>query len=83
MVFAEIAILRCFQKEGWDGRWIDNFGGKTKDRLGYWGDASEIIKDLPAEQKALLERIRKKADCKGGCFDVFCWRDGDVVFAES
>jgi hypothetical protein len=83
MVFAEIAILRCFQQEGWDGRWIDNFGSKTKYRVGYWGDASEIIKDLPVEQKALLDRIRARTDGKGGCFDVFCWRDGEVVFAES
>ena len=35
MVFAEIAILRCFQQEGWDGRRIDNFGGKRKYRVGY------------------------------------------------
>ena len=83
MVFAELAILRCFQQEGWDGRWIDNFG-KTKYRIGYWGNTSEVIKDLPAKQKALLDRIQKaNAECKGGCFDVFCWRDGNVVFAES
>jgi hypothetical protein len=79
MVFAELAILRAFQQDGWQGRWIDSY--RHKHRVGYWGE--HATKALPAEQQAILDGIRVKAGCAGGCFDVLCWRDGTVVFAES
>jgi len=78
-VFAELAILRAFQAENWEGRWIDNFGGKH--RVGYWG--SNAILPLPEGRAGLLADIRSIAQRRGGCFDVFCWRDGEVIFAEA
>jgi hypothetical protein len=78
-VFAELAILRIFQQAGWEGRWIDSYRGKY--RIGYWG--KNVTKELPAQQKTILDLIRDKAGCKGGCFDVFCWHDGSVIFVES
>ena len=59
------------------------FRSKTKFRVGYWGNVSEVIKDLPAEQKARLDRIQKKKIARVAAFDMFCWRDAEVVFAES
>jgi hypothetical protein len=78
-VFAELAILRIFQAAGWDGRWIDTFGGKT--RTGYWGDG--VLAPLPAEQELALKTIRNAAGLTGGCYDVFCWRENAVCFAEA
>ncbi|HWD48961.1 MAG TPA: hypothetical protein VG309_03500 [Rhizomicrobium sp.] len=78
-VFAELAILRIFKSENWDGRWIDSYGRKY--RVGYWKD--DTVVPLPEAQDKYLDRIRNAAGQKGGCFDVFCWRDGDVVFAEA
>jgi hypothetical protein len=26
-VYGEIAILKCLQKDGWEGVWVANFGG--------------------------------------------------------
>jgi 5-methylcytosine-specific restriction endonuclease McrA len=75
MVFAELAILRAFERAGWEGRWIDSY--RNRYRIGYWGE--NVTKELPAEQRAILGSIH----AKGGCFDVFCWRDGAVMFAES
>jgi hypothetical protein len=79
LVFAELAILRIFERAGWDGRWIDSFGGKF--RIGYWTD--DATRDLPPEQRAVFDSIQKLAGIKGGCFDVLCWRDGIVCFAEA
>jgi hypothetical protein len=27
IVYGEIAILKCLQKDGWEGVWVANFGG--------------------------------------------------------
>jgi hypothetical protein len=78
-VFAELAILRIFQQAGWKGRWIDSY--RNKYRIGYWGQ--NVTKDLPVEQQAIFDSIRVKTGYAGGCFDVFCWRDGIVMFAEA
>ncbi len=77
MVFAELAVLRIFQKAGWQGRWIDSY--RRKYRIGYWGE--NVTEPLPPEQFAILDSIH--AGCFGGCFDVFCWRDGAILFAEA
>lgn len=79
LVFAELAILRLFEREGWEGRWIDSY--RRKYRTGYWGP--NVTKDLPAEQHAVLDSIRAKSGRRGGCFDVFCWGGGLAAFAEA
>ena len=38
---------------------------------------------LSAERLELLKIIHRKAGSASGCFDVFCWKDDSVVFAES
>jgi hypothetical protein len=79
MVFAELAILRLFELTGWEGRWIDSYRGKY--RIGYW--AENVTKDLPGQYQDVLHSIRAKSGCRGGYFDVFCWRDGITVFGEA
>ena len=34
-MFAELAILRLFRKEGWDGVWVDTFSRKNRTA---WGE---------------------------------------------
>lgn len=77
--FAELVILRIFERAGWEGRWIDSYRNRTV--VGCWGD--NIMKPLPAKERALLDSIRAKSGVKGGCFDVFCWRGEAVLFAEA
>jgi hypothetical protein len=79
MVFAELAILRSFQQAGWDGRWIDSYRQRYLTK--YW--PMPVNEPLPAQQQSVLDRIRAKAGGSGGCFDVFCWRGEDLLFAES
>ena len=75
-VFAELAILRMPEGEGWDGRWVDTYRGKF--RIG-WPDESP----LPARQKALYDRIVWRNSGRSGCWDVMAWYGDQVPFAES
>ena len=77
-VFAELLILRLFQTAGWDGVWVDTFGGKY--RTEYW-PKNQVT--LPETQRELLQKIFGLAGSKKGCWDVFCWRDDIHLFAES
>jgi hypothetical protein len=75
-VFAELATLRAFQREGWHGVWIDAYMHRY--RIGYWQQDASVA--LPPQQEALLERINSGQF--RGSWDVFCWKDGNIVFAE-
>jgi hypothetical protein len=77
-LFAELAILCTFLNEGWTGVWVDTYRNRLRTS---WGDKTEV--KLPAEQATLLEQIKIAAKSKNGCWDVFCWRDEDVIFAEA
>jgi hypothetical protein len=77
-VFAELAILRILQKDGWQGVWVDSF--RKKFRTNY--PVNSVA--LPPKQQRLLSEIYEKAGSNKGCWDVFCWRDdGTQLFAES
>ena len=77
-MFAELAILRLFQKDGWDGVWVDTFRKKYRTA---WGE--EGVVRLSGDRLQLLKAIHKRAGSASGCFDVYCWKDDVVVFAES
>lgn len=78
-VFAELASLRIFQNEGWEGVWVDTY--RRKYRNSYW--ENEPVVELPEEKLLLLNNIYKIAGIKSGCWDVFCWKDDEVIFAEA
>lgn len=77
-IFAELAILKLFQKDGWEGVWVDTFRKKYRTA---WGDGGVVR--LSGERLELLRAIHRGAGSASGCFDVFCWKDDLVVFAES
>ncbi|HEV2329843.1 MAG TPA: hypothetical protein VGY56_13755 [Verrucomicrobiae bacterium] len=76
--FAELGILRIFEREGWQGVWVDTY--RNKYRTSYWPKDSAT---LPDKQAKLLEAIYKANGTRSGCFDVFCWKGRDYIFAES
>jgi hypothetical protein len=77
--FAELAILWALHAAGWDGVWIDTY--RRVYRTGYWD--SPVIRELPPEPTARLQRIHQAAGSRGGAWDVFCWRGAELLFAES
>ena len=79
-VFAELAILREFQRLGWEGVWVDTF--RRVYRTGYWNDTG--IVDLPPEREGSLIAIGNEAGTGLiGCWDVFCWKGEMTLFIEA
>ncbi len=77
-VFAELAILRYLQKDGWSGVWVDNY--RRKFRVGL-PEKTEPV-NLPSEIKVLFEKIISINGSRGGCWDVIAWKDERILFAE-
>lgn len=77
-VFAELAVLRLFQSHGWDGVWVDSY--RRKYRVGL-PDVAEPI-GLPEKQRQLINSIRARTGRHGGCWDVFAWKDDQLLFIE-
>jgi len=79
--FAELVILRLLQKRGWDGVWVEAFGGPNylRDMPSDWALRSKHVA-IPAEKEELLRKIWKAAKT---CFDVFAWQGDQVLFCEA
>ncbi len=88
--FAEVAILRLFEADGWQGRWVETYG-KPAMRPGLWrewhpdGPAAQV--HVPIEETWVNERLHTIAAANGntysGCWDVVVWKGDRLVFAES
>ncbi|MEK7546671.1 MAG: hypothetical protein AAB536_00610 [Patescibacteria group bacterium] len=78
-LFAELAILKMFKKDGWSGVWVDSY--RNKYRIGLPEKVAPI--DLPIAQEKLIQTIKKKTRKRGGCWDVFVWKGKKIMFAEA
>ncbi len=77
-MWAEFILLRLLESDGWAGAWVKNWGGRA-----FWRNPLEPV-ELPAAATALFRRIEAgTAGRGGGCWDIFAWRDGEVLFMES
>ena len=76
--YAELLVLRILRKDGWHGVWVDSY--RDQYRVGLPGLVDPVL--LPQPQRDFLERIRRKAGRRGGCFDVFAWRGKRYRFVE-
>jgi hypothetical protein len=81
--YAELVILRCFLKSGWDGVWVETFGGQNYLRTmpSGWALKPNHV-PIPAEKEELLRRIWATAKSYA-CFDVFTWKGDWIVFCEA
>ena len=77
--FAELAILWTLEKDGWQGFWVDSY--RHKFRTGYWKSLPQ--ETLPQRPSSLREEFWNLAKTPSGVWDVFCWRDDRILFAES
>lgn len=82
-VFAELAILRFLLKHGWQGRWVETYGGPNFLRVMPDNWKLRPKNDpLPPSQDKLLREIWKHAKSMA-CFDVMAWNDQFTVFIEA
>jgi hypothetical protein len=89
-LFAELAVLRLLEKDGWEGRWVNTLGpgGEVWKYLTRWEDAprdEQRTRPIEAEDpRRVLARIassRRKRYV--GCWDVYAWRGDDFLFLET
>ena len=82
-VFGELAILKCLQKDGWEGVWVDTFHGHGKTKV-FWSDMPpKNIGTIPKHAELLYDKIVEKNNGKSsGFFDVFAWKNNDFIFIE-
>ena len=81
--FAELVILRLLQADGWEGAWIETYGGihYLQDMPTDWKLQSGHVA-IPAEREALLKRIWEKGRTTA-CFDVMVWKNDEILFCEA
>jgi hypothetical protein len=77
--FAELAILWSFIATGWDGVWVDSYGKRHLRE--FW--PVPVSREIPPEQHQLLREITSGAAGHGRPWDVFCWSEAGVIFAEA
>ena len=81
--FAELVILHLLLEQGWDGVWVEAYGGthylRTMPKK--WKLESEQV-SLPADKEELLQKIWKTANTTA-CFDVFAWHYDQILFCEA
>ena len=81
--FAELVILRMLLEHGWDGVWVETYGGTHYLRTmpNEWKLESGHV-SIPKDKEELLRKIRKVAKTTA-CFDVFAWQDDQILFCEA
>lgn len=82
-VFAELAILRLLRGSGWEGVWVETYGGTNflREMPQGW-QLSSLSVAIPEERCALLKKIWKAAKTTA-CFDVFAWKEEDILLCEA
>jgi hypothetical protein len=88
--FAEVAILRTFQRAGWSARWLEAYSANkgwpiVLDRWHPDGITSCEPVDLgsPEIEKLLRSIIQANGGSCRGCWDVLAWKGDRVILAES
>src|SRR3989338_1738194 len=81
--FAELVILRILLDHGWDGVWVETYGGThyLRSMPQAWDLQSEHI-SIPQDKEDLLQRIWKTAKTTA-CFDVLAWDGDQLIFFEA
>ena len=89
-MFAELAVLRLLEKDGWSGRWVNTQGGKGEvwKYLTRWDDLprdQQRTRNIEDEEpRRVLARIASNRRKRyAGCWDVYAWRDGQFAFLDT
>lgn len=81
--FAELVILRMLIENGWDGVWVETYGGThyLRDMPNEWKLGTGHV-SIPADKEEILQKIWKTAQTTA-CFDVFAWHKNQILFCEA
>lgn len=89
-MFAELAIMHEFLKNGFEARWIETYGKGNMNPifLTEWKDESyKNQTHVPIENSKILEMLngiaKENKNSFSGCWDVIAWKNDQLIFAES
>jgi hypothetical protein len=89
-MFAELAIKRGAETDGWQARWVETYAmkGKMPYYFSQWGDGAlpTQIQDPITDEAPLasLARVAKQNNGSySGCWDVVVWKDEQVTYVEA
>jgi hypothetical protein len=89
-LFAEIAVLRLLEREGWSGRWVNTYSAKGEvwKYLTRWDDVpradqrNRVIEE--EDPRVVLAGVARRANKRyAGCWDVYAWRGDDFAFLQT
>lgn len=75
--FSELQILTTCEAQGWEGAWVY----RPRKFLRSW--EPRAFASVPTKVMVLHDQISSFAGRTGGCWDILCWRDDQVLFIES
>ena len=81
--FAELVILKTLVADGWNGVWVETYGGTHYLRTmpdGWAVKAGHV--SIPEDKEAILKKIWDTAKTTA-CFDVFAWKGDDILLCEA
>jgi hypothetical protein len=89
-LFAELAVLRLLERDGWSGRWVNTTGagGEVWKYLTHWEDVpraaqrNRVLEDEEPRQ-VLAGVARRAAKRYAGCWDVYAWRGDQFAFLQA
>jgi hypothetical protein len=81
-VFVELAILGLLIDSGWNGVWVETYGGIhfLKDMPTSWSLSQHNV-SIPPDKEAFLRNIWKTGKTTA-CFDVLAWKGNEILFCE-
>ena len=79
VVYPEFILLRLIEDAGWRGVWVNSFRKPPE----FWIDI-EKDGEIPSVQQELYALIQSRTgNTRGGCWDIFAWRDDQTLVVES
>ncbi len=76
-LFAELALLRLLQNDGFDGVWVDTYRRRFRRTMAMEGSA------LPRWVQSKFDDIVAENGRRGGCWDLLSWKGDEILFVES
>ena len=78
-MFAEIALLGLFTREGWDGVWADSFHRKYFTRMPNQSKGASLS---PYINQVLARIAGNNGNSRSGCWDLILWRERTLLFVQ-
>jgi hypothetical protein len=79
--YAELAILRLLEKEGWNGVWVSAFGSpRFRKNI---DDRTDIVSFNDSPAARIIHRLARERNGFGGTFDVAASNGQEMLFAEA